>query len=402
MSLRVLDDDRPGFALLSFGAKLEQPSLSLSIRSLRENAFLGPEGKWQRAAHFFVAERAGETSRGTEYRVGPEIVNHLLEHDQIIVATEDGSLREQTLWENAIPQMPGSGGGHSIYRPPVKVVGTESAPAKTQSRPAPEPPPKPEPPAPVAAPPEPAPPPPQVVAKPEPAPPQRPQITPPAPSPTPPTNWLKYLALAAIPVVLIALFAVPQVRCGLFGMSCPAPVPTPTPTPIRTATPTPTASSPTPNPSEEALTRALSCASAVEASRKPCDVAGCFRTYLNITPPGSISARANDVMSRNADACDRAAAMPRGTYTGASLAGCGMPAEQGILLTVKGGTVSWQHQFKGVRYDWNGSVDAQGNISARAGTSVTARGRYSDLQREVQMMYPQCTEGITLTIIGRR
>src|SRR5258708_38347839 len=108
MSLRVLDDDRPGYALLLFGAKLEPSQLSLSIGALRENAFLGPDGKWQRAAHYFVAERAGESARGTEYRVAPEIVNHLLEHDQIVLADAEGTLREDALLHNAAAQMPGN------------------------------------------------------------------------------------------------------------------------------------------------------------------------------------------------------------------------------------------------------------------------------------------------------
>jgi hypothetical protein len=450
MSLRVLDDDRPGFALLSFSGRLEQPSLSLSIRSLRENAFLGPEGKWQRTAHFFTAERAGETSRGTEYRVGPEIVNHLLEHDQIIVANADGTLREETLWENAVPQMPGSGAGHSIYRPPVKLVGTEPAPAKMEMRAAPEPAPPPEPPAPVAPPtPAPAPPQPQVVARPVPAPRPRVETTPPSPSPAPPTNWLKYLPLAAIPVVLIALFAVPQLRCSLFGMSCPA-------------------------PAKDLLAPAMACATERERPR-PCEVKACFDTYLADTAPRDVAPQATAVIDSANQACrtlqaaaakeakdraDRAAesdtlqrarqcasganacsakscydgymarygstgtysgdarreiaaagarcpqvarAMPDGTYNAASLPGCDTPAQQGIRVTVASGKLSWQHEFKGTRYNWSGTVDDNGFIRAAAGVSLIASGRYSDSQRDVQMQYPQCgPEGITLDIIGRR
>jgi hypothetical protein len=241
MSLRILDDDRPGFARLLFSARLDQPTLSLSIRSLRENAFLGPDGKWQRAAQYFTAERVGDSAHGTEYRVGPEIVNYLLEHDQILVDSKDGTLAEATRWENAVPQIPGSGAGHSIYRPPVSVVSTETTAG------------------------------PKPIRGPE------PDAEPVAPSkPT----WPRFLPLAVIPLVLIALLAVPQLRCSLFGMSCPPP--------------------------KDLLTPAMACAAERQAS-SPCDVKACFDSYLAETAPGQVAPKASTVIDRAQQACRKEA-----------------------------------------------------------------------------------------------
>ncbi|WP_020176814.1 hypothetical protein [Methyloferula stellata] len=118
MRLRVLDDLRPGYAQLAFDGPLTQPTLHLSVRSQQEGGFLGPDGSWQKSAHYFTASRIEGDDRSTVYRVGPEIVNHLRELDTVEFANDDGSLRFETTWENAVPQMPkipGGRPGHSIY-----------------------------------------------------------------------------------------------------------------------------------------------------------------------------------------------------------------------------------------------------------------------------------------------
>jgi hypothetical protein len=116
LRLRVLDDDRPGYAQLAFDSPLSQPALAVSVRSQYEGAFLGPEGTWQKSAHFFTAARIGGDAGSALYRVGPEIVNHLLDLDQVEFATRDGSFCVETTWENAIPQMDGRQKGHFVYR----------------------------------------------------------------------------------------------------------------------------------------------------------------------------------------------------------------------------------------------------------------------------------------------
>ncbi|HJZ22179.1 MAG TPA: hypothetical protein VJ226_14545, partial [Bradyrhizobium sp.] len=267
MSLRVLDDDRPGFALLLFSARLDQPTLSLSIRSFRENAFLGPDGKWQRDPHYFTAARVRDTARGTEYRVGPEIVNYLLEHDHILVAGADGKINEETRWENAIPQVPGSGAGRSIYRPSAIVTSAETKPVLEAEADTPakvEPPPEPA----AASPP-------RIEAPPAPTPIR--EIKP-GPDPVPPSKstWLRFLPLAAVPAVLIALLAVPQLRCSLFGMSCPLP--------------------------KDLLTPAMACAAEREVS-SPCDVKACFDSYLAATAPRDVALKASTVIDGADQAC---------------------------------------------------------------------------------------------------
>lgn len=172
MRLRVLDDDRPGYARLAFDTGLDQSSLSLSVRSLRDGGFLGPNGGWQRSPHFFNAVRAGGDARSAVFRVGPEIVNHLLEFDLVEFASADGTIRVETTWENAVPQISGGPKGRSIYRGPSSAP--ENAEGKA-ARDAPAPPP--------AAPP-PVPPPPSSS---EPPPPPPPPIAPgPAIPPPPP------------------------------------------------------------------------------------------------------------------------------------------------------------------------------------------------------------------------
>jgi hypothetical protein len=44
---------------------------------------------------------------------------------------------------------------------------------------------------------------------------------------------VSFVPIAAVPVVLIALFAMPMIRCGILGVSCPAPIPAPSPSPTR-------------------------------------------------------------------------------------------------------------------------------------------------------------------------
>jgi hypothetical protein len=219
---------------------------------------------------------------------------------------------------------------------------------------------------------------------------------------------------------------------------------------------------PTPTANDDILKQAMACAATREPS-DPCRVKACFDTYLADTAPRDVASRANVVMDRAAAACKKAQQnhaqteddalksarqcaaasgnpctakscyddylarygnsgarlgearndlsmaaaachipMPDGTYSAGSLRGCGNPNEDGIHITVTSGSVSWQHDFKGKRYNWTGTVDGAGNIHASAGPSFTATGRYTDNERDILMKYPQCgSEGIILEIFGR-
>jgi hypothetical protein len=164
MRLRVLDDDRPGYAQLAFDSPLSELALEVSVRSLREGAFLGPDGKWQRSAHFFTASRISGDDRSARYRVGPEIVNFLLDLDLVEFAAADGSFRLETTWENATPQLTGKAKGISIYQegtqpPQPRPRAPASVPTPQPSEPLPsQPEPSPERPEFAAPPPEPLPP----------------------------------------------------------------------------------------------------------------------------------------------------------------------------------------------------------------------------------------------------
>ncbi len=98
-------------------------------------------------------------------------------------------------------------------------------------------------------------------------------------------------------------------------------------------------------------------------------------------------------------------ALTDGTYNAATKRACGAPAEFGITVAVKSGTVSWEHELSGTRYTWSGTIDGEGNIRASVGNSnsFAATGHYSQSEHDVQMRYPQCGgDMITLSIIGRR
>jgi hypothetical protein len=440
MGLRVLDDDRPGYALLAFDRPSDQPSLPISIRSIRENLYLGPDGVWQKAAHYFTAERISGDARQTLYRVGPEIVNHLLEHDRIGVTSADGSVQEQALWENAVPQLMGPS-RHSIYRGSGNVVG--------QARVINVRPPEPEAEAEVT--------PPEVTPVIEPAEPPPPTPDPtPVPAPSRPM-WQKLLPLILIVAAVLAAASVPQVRCKLFSVSCPVVEPAPKPAPV-----------------DDTLRQATACAAAKRANA-PCEVQACFAEYLAKTPAGKVAPSATTILDDAAAACREArqeaeekaalnsalqcavgvsnacivkncysgylakygnsgkfrdearaeiaaaetrcqkpsdtaqapssVALADGTYIGATKPACGAPAEFGITVAIGSGKVSWDHEFRGTRYAWSGTIDGQGNVRASTdnSNSLSATGHYSDADHDVQMKYPQCgSEPIPLSIIGRR
>jgi hypothetical protein len=442
MGLRVLDDDRPGYALLAFDRPSDQPSLPISIRSIRENLYLGPDGVWQKAAHYFTAERISGDARQTLYRVGPEIVNHLLEHDRIGVTSADGSVQEQALWENAVPQLMGPS-RHSIYRGSGNVVG--------QARVINVRPPEPEAEAEVT--------PPEVTPVIEPAEPPPPTPDPtPVPAPSRPM-WQKLLPLILIVAAVLAAASVPQVRCKLFSISCPVVEPAPKPAPV-----------------DDTLRQATACAAAKRATA-PCEVRACFAEYLAKTPVDKIAPSATTILDDAAAACREArqeaeekaalnsalqcavgvtnacivkncysgymakygssgkfrdqaqaeisaaelrcqkpaetptpsvataVALADGTYDAATQRACGAQPEYGITVTIETGKVSWEHELRGTRYNWSGTIDGQGNIRASVGnsSSFSATGHYSDSERAVQMKYPQCgADPVTLSIIGRR
>lgn len=446
MSLHVFDDDRPGYALLAFGDALSQPTLSVSIRSLRENAFLGPNGKWQKEPFFFSADRVGAVGGCTQFRVGPEIVNFLLEHDRIEVASDDGSLKEEALWENAVPELPGQRSLNTVYRTATPVPPSEPAAKQQTVKPA-------------------------ITDGHDGAQEETPPL-PPGPSSRKLWGMVGLVGLLAIAAGVIGLS---PLGCQLFGVACPTPnssreEPPPVVVPLPPASET------------DLLAPALACASDKQAAA-PCEVAACFSRYRTETPDdklapearralldgeaacqsvrqaaedrrrseeraaearrseeralqsaqqcaaqvapcvvkdcfagylneyggsGALREQARSAVARAAEQCRSSPSSPGsaiadGAYNAVARRACGAGQQYGIRVVIAAGRISWEHDFRGIRFAWTGTIDAQGQIRATVGGSrdMTAGGRFTDNEREVEMRYPQCPEAIPLSILGR-
>ncbi|HEX4411070.1 MAG TPA: hypothetical protein VH206_20055 [Xanthobacteraceae bacterium] len=316
MRLRVLDAERLGYAILEFDAALSEPSLTISIHSAAQQAYLGPDGQWQRTPHFFTARRiGGDDANTSHFQVGPDIVNSMMQDDQIEVATADKKIFAETIWENAAPEI-APRPAHKIYRAPVEtesrqnldvanwVADVESVRSRAPQPPGPA---KPD----IAAPPKPEPPAPQppkpdaaVSPKPEPPAPQSPKPQPPAVQPPKPNAavpprpprdeaitpsnrpipsalpirpvaprqaapsaaavatsrrrpWVwAAAALGSLVILGAAVWLVPDLRCRFLG-ECPAPQ----------------------NAEDTDFASAKICAEQQKTSA-PCDVEACFARYF--------------------------------------------------------------------------------------------------------------------------
>lgn len=112
MTLKVLEDDRAGYALLVFDPLPASPlPTHVAIRRFwnDQNADLGPGGIWAKAPHYFAAEATVTADGRPCLRVGPDIVDHLHDYDRIEVSDAAGTLREEGYWED-IPVSGSSGG----------------------------------------------------------------------------------------------------------------------------------------------------------------------------------------------------------------------------------------------------------------------------------------------------
>jgi hypothetical protein len=206
--------------------------------------------------------------------------------------------------------------------------------------------------------------------------------------------------------------------------------------------------------SDPELEAALSCGAAKKSN--PCEVAACFNHYLANTPPNEVSKDATAMLEGAAQACpqknvkedeERLLKVARecmvtaeacvvktcykdylekygatGSLRGvaqfdiaraqkacppqppSNSEGCGATSQFGIHIAIKGGAISWEHDFKGISYKWVGIIDPTGGIRASVGNSTefVANGQYTDGGREILMHYPQCGSGtISLSILGR-
>jgi hypothetical protein len=369
MSVRVLDGERPGYAIFVFDRPVEAASLRLAVKSLQVHpgAYVGPNGSFGRQPSYFDASRVLGDDGVAGFRVGPEIVNYFLDYDQIEVRSEDGLLCEQGLWENATPSMsPGA--------PP-----------------------------PVAAPPPPRPGPAPAAASPSPS-----TGAPSAPPPEPPLAaserrasgalW-RYAIIGAAALIVAGVAAtLPSLRCAVFHSGCPAP---------EDPKPQPVDSKQAPHGANQSLVDARACAAA-----NPCVAEACYRAHLaGADAAGKTVAQAE--IARATDACrppvePTQSVLPDGKYVARAKAGCGARA-QSVDVVVKGGRISWTHRAPladnaaPIDVPWSGSIAADGAIAAAFGNAAeySASGRYAETEREVSMRYRGCAAPVVMTIWGQ-
>jgi hypothetical protein len=393
-NVRVLDGDRPGHAVLLFDKQVESPSLRLAIKSLQvgQGSYLGPEGSFSRTPHYFIAERV-ETPKGPGYRVGPEMVDHLLEDDQIEAISDDAQLTESGFWGAVTPSlslMPGSGRKHIISGAGAPVV----------SRPAPVS---------LSAPPR------STSDAPEPAPQSSAKPPPKAPEPElerktyeggrkkPPLLAIA-VGAAALAAAVAAVALVPALRCALLGAGCPEKVD---------------------DPSAAIANSAFACA----RSTRACVVEACFTEYLSKFPdaPRAGEARARVAQAKAECLAQRqpvqephsnpnspstpveppqAPALGDGVYgaSGSAVPACGVRADPFMLVTVCGGSVTWRHQAQNAAWQWRGSIRSDGSVDASVagGAGYSATGSLGGGTGEIRMTYPSCGSPVILKLKGQR
>lgn len=387
--MRVLDGDQPGHAVLLFDKPVESPALRLAIKSLQvgQGSYLGPGGSFSRTPHYFIAERV-ETPKGPGYRVGPEMVDHLLEDDQIEAMSDDAQLTESGFWGAVTPslsKMPGGGRRHIISGVSAPLV---SPPAAPVSPPAP-------PPittkAPEAAPPQPA--------KPRSEPPQEEaQRRDDGERKKPPVLAIA-IGVGALMAAIAVVALVPPLRCAVLGVGCPAKVD---------------------DPSVAIANNAFACAGSTAA----CVVEACFTDYLSKFPdaPRAGEARARVAQAKTeclahqhqpaqdthppANVNPPASPLADGVYgaSASAVPACGVRADPFMLVTVCGGSVTWRHQAQNAAWQWRGSIQSDGGVDASVagGAGYSATGSVGGGGGEIRMTYPGCGAPVVLKLKGQR
>jgi hypothetical protein len=145
------------------------------------------------------------------------------------------------------------------------------------------------------------------------------------------------------------------------------------------------------------------------ASAEPCGVKQCYEPYqTKYCPAGAHCSQAKAEVARALQACKPPPPPPPpppkpsteaavdGRYSARSLPACGAKVDYSIVVDVRGGRISWEHEFLGVRYRWEGTIDAYGKVTAKVANfpGYTATGQFDkDRDKEIQMKYPHCDTG---------
>ena len=130
---------------------------------------------------------------------------------------------------------------------------------------------------------------------------------------------------------------------------------------------------------------ALACAAASDG----CKVPVCFQAYLNAYPAGRYVSRARAEIAKAR--CAQATTVANGVYLARTQPGCDAGA-QSVRVTVADGRIAWQHEAQGTTFQWEGTLDGEGEVRAmvRGVASMEAKGRWHDADRFIEMQYPQC------------
>jgi hypothetical protein len=151
--------------------------------------------------------------------------------------------------------------------------------------------------------------------------------------------------------------------------------------------------------------RILGAARQCMVAADPCIVKTCYAEYLQkYSATGVLRGIAQSDLSRAQKACPAPEKIiTDGVYNARSKEGCGAKPQFGIFIAIKNGAISWEHDFRGTRYSWSGTVEPTGGIRASVGGSseFVADGQYTDASHEILMHYPQCTSTISLSVLSR-
>jgi len=249
-------------------------------------------------------------------------------------------------------------------------------------------------------------------------------------------------------IIAIGLFGIvaggtlvvfPQTRCAWFGISCPTPI----------------------QPTGDRLREALNCAAAKQ-STAPCEVDACLRDYLSQTPAADVHPAAQRALDDGRAACQPPRPEPRrpsedyvlkqaqqcaesaqpcvvktcyadyltqfpsgvsrgeaeaeiaraeractpspadGHYLARTAVACGAKSDS-IIVEINHGRITWRHEYQGISYPWEGTLDNSRAIQAlvRGSTDLRASGRFDNNERQVRMIYPQCAAGVPMEIITK-
>ena len=449
--MRVFEGGQPGYAILVFDRDVENPSLRLAVRSMQvaQGAYLGPSGAFGRVPHYFNAVRVTSPKGGFGYQVGPEIVNHLMEDDQVEISAEDQGLVETGYWANATPLMTGARGPTPTLlagAPPMPLVSQTARDAEAQPRKKP--------------PGEPA-----IMQTVEPSAdhplktPEEEKLQPPVPP-----NRRKWFAIGGLALIVAAaaggLAMSPELRCRFLARDCAPPDTKPNPVdkdeadagrqardcdslktasglvcqeeaacfePYRRRFPLGAA-----RPDIETLAgKAVSACSAAEnlayahaqscaAAAQPCIAPTCYLDYNQHFADGAHALKARDDLAEAKIRCERPAAkkddsphagpppLKDGEYlaAGSEATACGVARQRTIHVFVCSGRVRWVHEGRlfanmpSMALQWEGAIDGAGAVTAsvNGNAQMVAKGRITDTERAIEMQYPGCGETIALTI----